>query len=228
MPRLILVLSASLSLLVSPAYADVQLSIHDGLVSLDAQGATLRQILAEWARVGQTRIVNGERVPGGPISLQLTNVPEDRALEILLRAVSGYLAAPRPTLQRDASRFDRIVVMPTVAAPSAAVPAPVPAPARFTPPPGVTDDQNNDAGRVPPQPVAQPGARPPVFNPFPQPETQQPGAQGGVAPASPPASAQPTVTPRPSAPPGVSVPGVIIQPPPPPQQPPQNPPQQQP
>ena len=59
------------------------------------KNATLRQILAEWARVGQTKIVNAERVPGGPMTLELTNVPEVEALEILLRSAGGYVLAPR-------------------------------------------------------------------------------------------------------------------------------------
>ena len=78
-----------------PPSADVQLTIQDGRVSLVAKDATVRQILAEWARVGQTKIVNVERIPGGPVTLQLTDVPEQQALDMLLRSVSGYLAAPR-------------------------------------------------------------------------------------------------------------------------------------
>jgi hypothetical protein len=41
------------------------LSIHDGRVSIVAKDATVRQILTEWARVGRTKIVNVERIPGG-------------------------------------------------------------------------------------------------------------------------------------------------------------------
>ena len=49
----------------STAFADVQLIIRNGQVSLVAKDATVRQILTEWARVGQTKIVNVERIPGG-------------------------------------------------------------------------------------------------------------------------------------------------------------------
>jgi hypothetical protein len=93
----------------STAAADVRLTIHNGLVTLTAQDVTVRQILAEWAKVGQTQIVNAEGIPGGPVTLQLVNVPEEEALGILLRTVSGYLAAPRRTIAApDASHFDRI------------------------------------------------------------------------------------------------------------------------
>jgi hypothetical protein len=100
----------------STALAQVQLSIRDGRVTLVAKDATVRQILAEWARVGQTRIINGERMPGGPITMQLTDVPEEQALDLLLRSVSGYVAAPRPAVVGTLSRYDRILVMPTAAA----------------------------------------------------------------------------------------------------------------
>src|SRR5580765_1259109 len=108
------------------ASADVQLSIHDGRVSIVAKDATVRQILTEWARVGQTKIVNVERIPGGPLTLELRDVPERQALRVLLRSVGGYVAAPRVTLDADASMFDRILVMPIV--------APAPGPANAAPP----------------------------------------------------------------------------------------------
>ena len=110
----------------APARADVQLSIQDGQVSLTVTNATVRDILAVWAKVGQTRIVNGDRVPGGPITLQLTGVTEERALEIILRSAAGYVTAPRPTAIANASRWDRILVMPTTT-PTRAAPAPSPA-----------------------------------------------------------------------------------------------------
>ena len=79
----------------SAASADVQLQLHDGRVSIVAKDATVRQILAEWARVGQTKVVNVDRIPGGPLTLELSNMPEAQALDVLLRSVSGYMAAPR-------------------------------------------------------------------------------------------------------------------------------------
>ena len=78
-----------------------------------AKDATVRQILTEWARVGQTRIINVDRVAGPPLSIELTNVPEAQALDTLLRTVSGYLAAPRPVTMPNASAYDRIFILPT-------------------------------------------------------------------------------------------------------------------
>src|SRR2546430_17119950 len=96
----------------STASADVRLTIQNGRVSLVAKDATLRQILAEWARVGQTKIVNAERVPGGPVTLQLTNVPEEQALATLLRSLTGYAAPPRPMVAGNPSQCGRIIPVP--------------------------------------------------------------------------------------------------------------------
>ncbi len=111
----------------SSAFADVQISLHDGRVSISARDATVRQILSEWARVGRTTIVNAERISAASMTIELRNVPEKDALDTLLRSISGYLAAPRVPFMADASLFDRIIVMPASAPPratSALAPAP--------------------------------------------------------------------------------------------------------
>jgi hypothetical protein len=110
--------------------AGLTLSIRDGLVSLDAQDVTLRQILMEWARIGKTRIINVERITGGPITLKIDRVPEKQALDIILRAIPGYMAMPRETLLADASLYDRILIMATTTA-VAAPRQPQPGPAGF-------------------------------------------------------------------------------------------------
>lgn len=208
----------------SVAMADVHVTMQNGRVSVVAKDATIRQILTEWARVGQTKIVNVERIPGGPITLELNNVPEATALEVLLRAMSGYIAAPRAVDAANLSRYDRIIVMPTLASarpPAASTPPPVfqqPQP-QFTPPP-VDDDVDDEE----PAPNVQvPQGRGPVFNTFPQGATvaPQPGQNfGGQQPFMP----QPQVIPngQPAAQPGaqptapyggVAVPGMVAPPP---------------
>src|SRR5689334_5535892 len=132
---------------VTTASAEVQLTMQNGRVSLVAKDATVRQILAEWARVGDTKIVNMERVPGGPVTLELSNVPEAQALEIVLRPLSGYITAPRPVEASNLSRFDRIILMPTLAAArpaTAAAPPPVFQQNPQFPPPQSADDDNDD------------------------------------------------------------------------------------
>ncbi len=196
----------------SAAYADVQVQMQNGHVSVIAKDATLRQILTEWARVGQT--------------LELRDVPEERALEILLRTLSGYMAAPRPAQAPNLSRFDRIVVMPTVAAArqpatastSSAPPVPV-----FQPPPmPMPQPAEDDDPATPPGPNSGPPR--PVFSTFPQPQVVNPNAAPGNFPqpgfvpppgmAMPvvPTSAQPPTTPAgvPTVTGGVPVPGMIV------------------
>ena len=109
----------------SPAAAQaVKLEFHDGQVTLMAQNAPVRTVLAEWARLGGATIVNGDRVAGPPVTLELDGVPERQALDILLRSVAGYMLAPRPAGSAGASSFDRILILPTSAAPRNPPPAP--------------------------------------------------------------------------------------------------------
>ena len=101
----------------------VKLQFNGGQVTLSAQNAPVRTILAEWARLGGATIVNAERVAGPPVTIELAGVPERQALEILLRSVAGYIVAPRPAGSQGASAFDRIMILPTSVAPRNPVPA---------------------------------------------------------------------------------------------------------
>ena len=107
----------------SPSAAgSVQLSIRDGRVWLTTDRATIGEILSEWARVGQTEIANGDRLAVEPLTLRLDGVPEAAALELLLRAASGYVAVEREAARQISpalSRFAKIVVL----APSARLPS---------------------------------------------------------------------------------------------------------
>ena len=188
----------------STAFADVQLTMADGRVTLIATDATVPQILAEWARVGGTTIVNAEKIPGGPVALELKDVPEQQALDVVLRSVSGYVAAPRATFASNLSRFDRIVVMATSVAPRTAVTAPPTAPVAPQP-------------ALPQLSAPQAGDQASPFNPFPQPQVAAPQAfpaanPGVFMPAG--AGAQPP-TRVPTVPLGTAVPGMIPPPPPP-------------
>jgi hypothetical protein len=105
----------SVVLLTGPAAAGtLKIDIRNGLVTLEAQEVTVREILAEWARIGRTRIENREQVGGAAVTLTLKDVPEKDALAILLRSVSGYIAAPRQTPMADASIYDVVYVLATM------------------------------------------------------------------------------------------------------------------
>src|SRR4051794_38382393 len=98
----------------SPGWAaGLTLTIRNHRVSLDAQDVTLRQILAEWARVGKTQILNLDRVTSGPVTLKFDDLSENEALDIILGSLPGYWAAPRSVMLADASIYDRIGLMPT-------------------------------------------------------------------------------------------------------------------
>lgn len=200
----ILGFAAAALLNTASAGADVRLTMHDGLVTIVAKDVTIRQILAEWAKVGQTTIVNAERIAGGPIdTFELTDVPEKQALDILLRSVNGYFVVPRPTLVPNAARFDRIVVLPATTQPrvatASAPPPPLPQPNRFQlPPPPDADDAVANA-------VNDPTLRVPVVNQFNPPFPPPPApSDAGRAPA--PFAA-------PTAPVGTSAPGMVLPPP---------------
>lgn len=199
------VLTASFLAAAWPAAADVRVTIENGTVSVSATDATPRQILTEWARVGQTRIINVERVAGAPISLELMHVPEAQALDTLLRGVAGYLAAPREVATPDTSAYDRIFILATsTGTPPRNAPAGAPptfSPPPFTPPP--QDDQDQDQPPQPQRVPVQPNQPRPAFNTFPQPVVPPPREE----PAQDSAPA-PSATPTPAA--GVPTPGMVV------------------
>jgi hypothetical protein len=115
-------LVALLAAAVPASAGPVTITIHEGRVTLIADNATPREILREWARVGQTQIVNGERVEGPPITLRLENMPERRALDIVLKSAAGFMVAERPVMSASASMYDRILILATSTAVAAAPP----------------------------------------------------------------------------------------------------------
>jgi hypothetical protein len=176
----------------------------DGRVKLVTQNAPVSAVLAEWARRGKSTIVNGERVPGPPVTLELVDVPEQQALDIVLRTASGYLAAARETPTTGASRFDRIYIVPTSRVTTSATVLPPPQPAGA--PPVVVDDDDDNA----PPPTPGPGQRvlPPQALP---PGVRIPQAEINRLP--PQSEEPPRPAPAPSNPfgvaPGSSTPGVV-------------------
>jgi hypothetical protein len=176
-----------LSLWASVASAQtVSLTLKDGRVTLNAENASVRQILAEWERQGQVRITGVDKLTAGvPLTLTLTDVPERQALDIVLRALPGYMVVDRAAPVATLSRYDRLLLLPRASTPVSAVasgarPAPNPAPAQaFVPPPVIDQDvqmiaapDRDDVEQFTDAEPPMPGA--PVLNPY-------PGGAGGGA-----------------------------------------------
>ena len=191
----------ALALLIALPAAAQQLSldIRDGLVTLQATNVPVRQVLAEWARVGGTKVVGGERLGGAPLTLSLEGVPEGKALDIVLRGAAGYMAAARSVPGSGRSGYDRILVLATSTPPAGgattASAGSRPAPRPFGVPPAEEPPDTSDLGVGEPEPAAdmpqvnpfanafgQPGmtnpfGQPPQGNPFGQPVQQNPFGQ---------------------------------------------------
>lgn len=176
------------------AYAqpgDLTLFIADGRVTLIARDVPLRQILAEWARVGQTRIINAEKVVGPPLTLELRDEPEVQALATLLRSVSGYVVAPRTAGIPGPSVYDRIMILPTSRPPPASPmnPAPFARPGPMQPVMPPVDDDQAEQGVVPPGGMLPQGMVPQGMVPPPAPQgvpgsPYPPGYQPGQQPVT--------------------------------------------
>ena len=186
-------------LLAAPALAsarDLNLTIVDGRVTLVAQDVTVRQILAEWARIGQTKIINGDKLIGPPVTLELRDVPEGKALETVLRSAAGYVVAPRMAGSSGTSNFDSIAILATSRAPAVVQAPPSPfinRPQQPQPmmPQVATDDDDTDPNESP----VGPG---PTGAQFPGPQFPGPGQPMQPPPQGQPQTPQgPMTSPRP-------------------------------
>jgi hypothetical protein len=164
---------ALLTVLCSAAPASAQvlsLEFQDGRVRLTAENVPVSRILSEWARVGGTKIVNGERIPGAPVTLQLVDVSERQALDVVLRGAAGYMVSGRDANSSGASTFDKILVLPTTSRAPAAAALPQPAPAQF---PNRADQEPIELEEADENP--QPPGMPPGFPRGRLPRTNLPG-----------------------------------------------------
>jgi hypothetical protein len=195
MRQILLSLAMSFALAAPAAAQQLTLTFNNGLVTVDAAAVPVRTLLAEWAKKGGTKVVGAERVTGAPLTVKLIDVPEAQALEVVLRSVAGYMAAPRSTGE-GASIYDRILVMATSSAPPPPAARPL-TPAnpnamagtqRFVPPQRQQQQQADEDDEEDPTPP-----NPPVFT-FPTAAPNQNGQPGAFV-NQPPGSATPEVMP---------------------------------
>ena len=213
--KAVLTIAFALAVAASADAQNLKIAFNEGHVSVDATAVPARTILAEWSKAGGTKITGVERMTGAPLTLKLIDVPEAQALDIILRAAAGYMAAPRlVAASANASMYDRILVMATTSGTAAPAARPTPAsnaPApnaglqRFIPPRVVQADPDEN-----PEPDEQPEKpNQPVFT-FPQPgQNGFPqvgfGPQGGQVIQIDPRTGQPqTITINPASPPAVA------------------------
>lgn len=119
MLRCVLLAAVAVGLSVPAAAGELKLTMANGRVTLIADNVPLRQILQEWARIGQANIVNADKLQNSMMTLQIVDTPERDVLDILLRSAAGYIAAPRPTAVATAATFDRVTIMATSRPPAA-------------------------------------------------------------------------------------------------------------
>ena len=200
-------LAGGVALAPSPASAgELKVSMQNGRVTILADNVPLRQILQEWARVGQAKIVNAEKLSGPAVTIQLVDALEKDALDILLRSASGYIAAPRPVPVANAAFYDRVTIMATSRAPAANATNMMPPTFQRPPQPIDESDEPINMGMPPPQP--NPAAQFP--GQFPQgmmPPQMQPGAP--QAPLTSPRPGAVQAPPVPAGMPNPYQPGVI-------------------
>jgi hypothetical protein len=158
----------------TPASPKVQIAFDHGTVSLTAKDATLREVLAEWTRLGGTPFVGAERLTGGPMTLQFDKKPEIEVITSLLRGASGFVAGPRRDGSEAASTIEVVYVLATSTATAGASyssPTAYSAPRPQISTPGAPDDE------IPPVGPGREG-QPPAG---PDPAARPTGTSGSVA-----------------------------------------------
>ena len=99
----------------APQGPKVQITFEpNGLVTLVANGATLREILTEWSRQGGSTFVNSERLTGSaPQTLQYVHQTETVVMSSILRQAAGFILGARREGTRGASSFEVVYILPT-------------------------------------------------------------------------------------------------------------------
>jgi len=164
------------------AAGELKLTLEKGRATLIAEDVPLRQILDEWARVGQTTIVNADKLTGPPVTVQLVDRPEGEVLDLLLRSASGYIAAPRDAAApAGPSIFAKVMILPVSRGPvgtAAVTPPPFAArPGPMAQPVPMPSPDDDNAVEPPPGPQPQPPMVMPSVPGMPPQPAQQPPQQ---------------------------------------------------
>lgn len=159
----------------------LELSFHDGRVTLVARNVTLVEVLNEWARKGGSKMVNAEKLTTGQVTYEFHDADELTVLKSLLRPAAGYIAAPRraggPV---GPSSLEQVVILatsrPTASASVTAMPTqPI---ANPVPTDGSPDDAIPPVRPEPPPPQAAPRPQGPAG---PQAPSDRPSVGGATS-----------------------------------------------
>jgi hypothetical protein len=163
----------------------LELKFNDGLVTLRAQNVTVREVLAEWARLCDCQVIGAEKITNTTLAfpVQYVNQPEAVIMKSLLNpgivpgsVTGGYVFVPRGPGETGASAYASIriapVSHPTAVSYSQMPSSPVAAPL-------ISNDTSDELPPVVNIPLQDPG------------KTQQAPAAPPVAPVVPP-SVMPT------------------------------------
>lgn len=110
----VVVLIASVAPAAAQGARKLDISFDNGMVTLVAENVTLREILAEWARKGGSRIINADKLGGSPVFLtEFKNEPESLVLRTLLREAPGYGVSTRADAAAGASTIGTVMILAT-------------------------------------------------------------------------------------------------------------------
>jgi hypothetical protein len=164
------VLIASVAPAIAQGTRKLDISFENGTVTLVAENVTLREILAEWARKGGSRIVNAEKLAGSPVYLtEFKGQSEADVLRALLREAPGYGVSMRDAPATGRSTVGTVLILATRTVPvsTSSVSAPVSSQPQFQAPQpqaaprliqGSPDDQIPPVQPVSNMPPSTPGA----------------------------------------------------------------------
>lgn len=97
----------------APPARHLELKFNSGKVTLIAQGVSVRDIMAEWARQCGCLVEGTDRLPAGStMPIEFDDQPEAVVLDSLLRGAGGYLLGPKAPDSRGASMYGSIAVFP--------------------------------------------------------------------------------------------------------------------
>lgn len=159
--RAALLVAACCAAFAPPVSADVLVKFAQGRVTVIASDATVREILAEWSRVGGSTFVDADKIPSTErLTIRLENQSEIDAIDVLLRSVAGYMVAPAQRPGSSVSAVSRVFILPTSTPAPYVAPPPVAdmaspdedAPARVTSAPVRPDDDGPVRVSQPPAP----------------------------------------------------------------------------